>query len=315
MHVLEVDPTICLAIFDNNWIEKLTEYIKLELEGGQPVTNPSSIKVLHVNRAGGAAEILAVYRGDDLIWVQHAQNPKATSITGMYPARSFRTRRGMIMHAIWNAHRYDIIHLHTVDVLAPIFRLLGKKVVVHYHGGDIRNRGKSRRWRNYTGRGFANIIFYNNKDMGELIKTWRPIRKVYVPNMIDENLFRKEGHAHEKAGLIITYGAHDKKRIKKELEGIPERVFFYEREIHGYTRYEDMAKLLGRYKTYYDIRYLNQKFTDKKNAIEDMSLCALQMLACGGRVYHQGEYITEFPAANKKENVLSRIEELYRSIM
>ena len=85
------------------------------------------------------------------------------------------------MHSISKiAGNYDILHFHYFSVLPfgldlPLWKMLGKKIVFHYHGDDIRNKGEGKLSRKYAG-----AILVSTPDL----LAWSP-RAKWTPNPID----------------------------------------------------------------------------------------------------------------------------------
>lgn len=95
-------------------------------------------------------------------------------------------------HLLRVSNEYDVFHFHFhfqyysilpsgVDVL--IWKALGKKVIIHHHGLDIRYRGELRM---YTK--FADKIFVSTPDLLE----WSPTA-IWIPNPIDLEKFTYVG--------------------------------------------------------------------------------------------------------------------------
>jgi glycosyltransferase involved in cell wall biosynthesis len=75
---------------------------------------------------------------------------------------------------------YDILHFHYFSVLPfgldlPLWKMLGKKIVFHYHGDDIRNKGEGMLSRKYAG-----TALVSTPDL----LAWSP-RARWTPNPID----------------------------------------------------------------------------------------------------------------------------------
>jgi len=85
------------------------------------------------------------------------------------------------LHAISKiAGNYEILHFHYFSVLPfgldlPLWKMLGKKIVFHYHGDDIRNKGEGRLSRHYAG-----FVLVSTPDL----LAWSP-RASWTPNPID----------------------------------------------------------------------------------------------------------------------------------
>ena len=65
--------------------------------------------------------------------------------------------------------KFDIIHIHGAETLIPLFKLLGKKIVLHYHGSDINEKSRSKSYKRIFCRSMADLIIFNGKKMEENI--------------------------------------------------------------------------------------------------------------------------------------------------
>ena len=84
------------------------------------------------------------------------------------------------VHAIF----YDVIHFHSIDRWLFIYRLLfpRKKVIIHYHGSDIRNKWRKNK-KNWI---WANDIIISTPDLAD---DETPLGKInYIPNMVNHRL-------------------------------------------------------------------------------------------------------------------------------
>jgi len=101
---------------------------------------------------------------------------------------------------------YDILHFHYFSVLPfgvdlPIWKKLGKKVVYHYHGDDIRNRGES-----IFSRRYADAVLVSTPDL----LAWSS-RAVWSPNPIDLEKYSFVGVNDKFETLKIVHAPSDPK--------------------------------------------------------------------------------------------------------
>jgi len=101
---------------------------------------------------------------------------------------------------------YDILHFHYFSVLPfgvdlPIWKKLGKKVVYHYHGDDIRNRGES-----IFSRRYADAVLVSTPDL----LAWSS-RAVWSPNPIDLKEYSFVGADDKDETLRIVHAPSDPK--------------------------------------------------------------------------------------------------------
>lgn len=91
---------------------------------------------------------------------------------------------------------YDVLHFHWSSLVPfgfdiPLWKKLGKRVIMHHHGDDIRNRGED-----WLCSRFADHILVSTPDL----LAWSH-RAVWLPNPIDLNKYRFMG-TREHAGSI-----------------------------------------------------------------------------------------------------------------
>ena len=109
------------------------------------------------------------------------------------------------MHSICKiAGDYDILHFHYSSVLPfgldlPLWRMLGKKIVFHYHGDDIRNKGEGIMSRIFTG-----AVLVSTPDL----LAWSP-RARWIPNPIDLKKYEYLGVKDHEGSLRIVHAPSD----------------------------------------------------------------------------------------------------------
>ena len=95
---------------------------------------------------------------------------------------------------------YDILHFHYFSVLPfgldlPLWKMLGKKIVFHYHGDDIRNKGEGMLSRHYAG-----AVLVSTPDL----LAWSP-RARWMPNPIDLKKYPYIGVEDQERKLRILH--------------------------------------------------------------------------------------------------------------
>jgi len=144
------------------------------------------VKVLHIWNPAGVASILAKYQSKILNW-------KTWVITRKYYDRYNVTIYGEAIKcraftfkikALIKALSFNIIHIHAFDEFIPLLKRLypSKKIVLHYHGSDIRGKWKERErfWKK------ADSILVSTPDLLEDA----PQHVIYLPNPVDTELFK-----------------------------------------------------------------------------------------------------------------------------
>ena len=253
-------------------------------------------------------------------------------------------RANFVEYCISEAKSADIIHIHSVEELViKIRKALGnsKKIILHYHGTDIRglknknnqnlftiqntkNRAKSfaakvkNRLRliqmgyykplQTESQKLANQILVSTPDLLLLL----PHAK-YLPNPVDVEHFSKDNTNHNKVNnnaLTIKTTSGD---IQKTLLYCNENNINLKIDVLDRTKtpilYEEIPNYLKKYDVYVDIRIVNDKI------LESLSKTALESLACGLKVLnYKLKYIDELPEKHNPVNVVNQLENIYNQI-
>ncbi|MCJ7445379.1 MAG: glycosyltransferase family 4 protein [Methanotrichaceae archaeon] len=103
------------------------------------------------------------------------------------------------------AESYDIFHFHWSSAVPfgidlPIWKRLGKKIVLHHHGDDIRQRGEA-----FFYSKFANHIFVSTPDLLE----WSP-NAIWIPNPIDLQKLQYIGAKEHSGSLRVVHAPSDR---------------------------------------------------------------------------------------------------------
>ena len=239
----------------------------------------------------------------------------------------------------------DIIHIHSAEQLVIKIRKAygnSKKIVLHYHGTDIRglknkNNPNSSTIQNTTTRtksfaakvknrlklmqmGYyrslriesqklANEILVSTPDLLSLL----PYAK-YLPNPVDVDHFSKDDTTHNKVNknnaLIIKTEIGNSEKV---LEYCKKNNINLKIDVFDRTKspllYEEIPNFLKKYNIYVDIRIVNDKI------LENFSKTALESLACGLKVLnYKLEYIDKLPEMHNPINVVNQLENIYNKI-
>ena len=253
-------------------------------------------------------------------------------------------RANFVEYCISEAKSADIIHIHSVEELViKIRKALGnsKKIILHYHGTDIRglknknnqnlftiqntkNRAKSfaakvkNRLRliqmgyykplQTESQKLANQILVSTPDLLLLL----PHAK-YLPNPVDVEHFSKDNTNHNKVNnnaLTIKTTSGD---IQKTLLYCNENNINLKIDVLDRTKtpilYEEIPNYLKKYDVYVDIRIVNDKI------LENLSKTALESLACGLKVLnYKLEYVYRLPNIHNPINVTNELKNIYNKI-
>ncbi|HKZ61488.1 MAG TPA: hypothetical protein VJZ68_03600 [Nitrososphaera sp.] len=233
----------------------------------------------------------------------------------------------------------DIIHIHSrIDVLFRLREKFGgsKKIVLHYHGTDIRGLDKRKdratqrlslssmihtskrkiatkilsfyltraRQNQVHAQKLANAVIVSTPDLLQLVP-----KASYLPNPIDTDHFRPDPSPknQRKEALTMDTEVTDIKwalnYCRKNNIGLDIEVY---RRMVAPIMYADMPQFLKRYKVYVDIRHVD------KSILQNLSKTALEALACGLDVLdYQLKYHKGLPSEHDPVNVVSRLSSIY----
>ena len=202
----------------------------------------------------------------------------------------------------------DIVFVHGSEFAVPIFKILTrKKVILQYHGSDINLPSRSKNIFRILFRSMADAIIYNQKEHLDKIITIKNVRKEYHPNAVDTDHFSSL-NKNRKGSLALISDNLDR---KKTLEGLKEfsDLTIIDKQEKVFS-YEEMPNLLNQYETFVDY-----KVTDYGMFLKALSRSALEALACGCKVYHDGKYIEKLPIEHKPEIVIKKLYSLFYYVL
>jgi hypothetical protein len=305
------------------------------------------LKILHIHDQAGVACILAKYQrmNDIKSKVLSSNKIDKYGILKFYKDYvALVDRANFVEYCISEAKSADIIHIHSVEELViKIRKALGnsKKIILHYHGTDIRglknknnqnvltiqntkNRAKSfaakvkNRLRliqmgyykplQTESQKLADEILVSTSDLLLLL----PHAK-YLPNPVDVEHFSKDNTNHNKVNnnaLTIKTTSGD---IQKTLLYCNENNINLKIDVLDRTKtpilYEEIPNYLKKYDVYVDIRIVNDKI------LENLSKTALESLACGLKVLnYKLEYVYRLPDIHNPINVTNELKNIYNKI-
>ena len=302
------------------------------------------MKILHIHDQAGVACILAKYQ---------RYNGMESKVLSFYKFDKFGIfkfyknyvdvveQTNFVDYCISEAKDADIIHIHSMEELVIKMRKTfgnSKKIILHYHGTDIRGRKNSLiftlqhmksnaklfavRIRNRTrlikmgyykslrteSQKLANEILVSTPDLLSLLP-----KAKYLPNPVDVDHFSKDNVSYDnldRKALTIKTESGD---IEKTLQYCKENNIELKIEIFDRTKtplvYERVPNLLKKYKVYVDIRVVNDKI------LESLSKTALESLACGLKVLnYKLEYVDKLPEMHNPVNVIKQLQNIYNKI-
>ena len=306
------------------------------------------MNILHIHDQAGVACILAKYQR------YNGMKSKVLSYNTIdkYGILKFYKeyvelvdRSNFAEYCLSEAKSADIIHIHSAEqIVIKIRKAYGnsKKIVLHYHGTDIRglknkNNPNSSTIQNTTTRtksfaakiknrlrlvqmGYyrslriesqklANEILVSTPDLLSLLPNAK-----YLPNPVDIDHFSKDDIAHNKKNknnaLIIKTEIGNSEKVLEycKKNNIDLKIDVFDRT-KSPLLYEDIPNFLKKYNIYVDIRIVNDKI------LENLSKTALESLACGVNVLnYRLEYLDKLPEMHNPVNVINQLENIYNKI-
>ncbi len=287
--------------------------------------------ILHLWDQAGVAYILAKFqrkKGDDSKVIR-IRGPDKYGIDEFYRDNGlFVTTDEFVGKSIAEAKKADIIHIHSLpEMVFKIRKIYGKSkiIILHYHGTDIRglkDRAKGSK---------AHEFFWPKKVLRQLIRKRIQVRaqrladkvivstpdllhlvggSILLPNPVDTDHFSKKVKADkfmsERIILINSEATDGELAINfcKE-KGMEHNVELYDRTKNPIS-HKDFPNFLKNYDTYLDLRFVNSEL------LQNLSLTALQALACGLRVLNYNlNYIDDLPLEHYPMNVASALSSIY----
>lgn len=254
------------------------------------------MKILHLCNIAGVPSIIAKFmdrtHNTDSLVIDNALRRKGKDHHIPIYGIDFKGGKiGFTFFSIAKAFQFNIIHVHDFDKIVFPLKVLGFKVIIHYHGSRIRHRWNQRKkfWK------FADKILYSVKDVED---KEMPHRAIYIPNPVDTDFFFPRGmhtYYHRQA-LTFPRGLNDlafkyAKEHDLDLRIITEKI------PHG-----RMPFLLSAYPFFIDV----------KRDCFGLSKTALEALACNCKVIiEDGSIFNGLPREHKPENVVSKVFQVY----
>jgi glycosyltransferase involved in cell wall biosynthesis len=236
---------------------------------------------------------------------------------------------------IEKAKSADIIHIHSrIDILLKLRKKFGrsKKIILHYHGTDIRGLKKQKlphrsqisdlairsimmyrglrdkvlfkKRMHINAQRMADTVIVSTPDLLQLVA-----KGIYLSNPVDTDHFKPDSllKNEQKEALTIDTEVTDIQWALDycKMHNISLNIEVYNR-IKAPIIYKDMPDFLRRYKIYVDIRYVD------KTILQNLSKTALEALACGLKVLdYKLKYRQGLPREHDPINVISRLSTIY----
>jgi len=267
-----------------------------------------TMSILHIWDTGGVASVLSKYLRKNyrvkstVVSIDYNDPCNITTFYGgqHYPGGTTVTNIRFLMKGLM----YDIIHIHSAYHLVKHFKRLYpyKKVVMHFHGGDVRKTG----WNNLKDiRKNANLVFVSTPDLLD----GAPNNVLWLPNPIDIELFKPMPSLRNTGtALHFSFGADDLAAKYARKHGL--ELTIYDRKKHGWIPHWKFPEFLCQYEYCIDVK----RVTGGKIG-PALSKTGLEALACGLKVIRwDGEVIEELPEEHNPVNVVTKLWSLYQKL-
>ena len=202
--------------------------------------------------------------------------------------------------------KYHIIHVHSLDKIIPILRGLYpiKKIVLHYHGSDI--RGKSRCLRKRVYMWFSSTIFVSTNDLLQHVPN-----ACYLPNPIDMEFFSPnrslKNNRYGKAVYFLKYPDTEKElRVAKKIAEEKNLKLTVINICRGeYVPYHSLPDFLSNFEFFID-----------QVTIPSLSKTALEALSLGLKVIRWDKRVLdEFSPEHDPSNVVKKLVKMYYNLV
>ena len=291
------------------------------------------MNILHVWDQSGVACILAKYQtklGHNSKVIRRT-NYDLYSIYEFYKDLvEFVDEKNYLDFCLKQAKNADVVHIHSrTDALLFLRKKLGDntKIIMHFHGTDLRglkrkytindlfgnpkllfkdiNVSRIRQRNNLLAEKSADKVLYSTPDLRKFLKASDPIL-VHIP--IDTEHFTKttDTQTNEEFFIFNTQAISNMKWIIDYCKKNGINNLNVIDRIRQPIKYSEMPGFLRQYKTYVDVRYVNDKL------LPNLSTTALQSLACGLDVLNYNlERITQLPSDRVGSNATKIVQKIY----
>jgi glycosyltransferase involved in cell wall biosynthesis len=224
----------------------------------------------------------------------------------------------------------DVIHVHGfIDILFKLHKKFhkSKKIILHYHGTDIRGLNRQvlphrsrlsdtvirlkRLYRKKIGHSkaqkLADAVCVSTPDLLPLVRNG-----IHIPIPIDTYHFKPDNNSSVELKEAFTINS-EVTNIQWALDYCKKNGINLNIEVFDRTKnaimYKDIPDFIRGYKTYVDIRYVND------TVLENLSSTALQSLASGLKVLdYKLQFRQGLPPEHNAVNVVSQLSGIYKDL-
>ena len=292
------------------------------------------MRILHILDAAGVACIYSKYQrklGHEarVIW-----NKNVVDKYGIYDFYKDYlinlTYEEFTQTCLKEGENVDVIHVHGyIDILFELRKKFQrqKKIILHYHGTDMRGLKKQelphrsvisdtaiklkmlyrKKFGHARAQKLADAVCVSTPDLLPLVRNG-----IHIPIPIDTEHFSPKNNPDGELKEAFTINS-EVTNIQRALDLCQNNQIKLEIEVIDRTKdpivYANIPDFIRRYRTYVDIRYVNDI------VLENLSSTALQSLACGLSVLdYKLEFRRGLPKEHEALNVASQLSNIYSEL-
>ena len=292
------------------------------------------MRILHILDAAGVACIYSKYQqmqGHDAKVIWNKDVVDKYGIYDFYKDYLINVTYGKFTETcIEEGETADVIHVHGyIDILFALRKEFHrqKKIILHYHGTDIRGLKKQQLphrsllsdtmiklkmfYRNKIGnvraQKLADAVCVSTPDLLPLVSSG-----IHIPIPIDTEHFSPKNNSKGELKDAFTINS-EVTNIQRALDVCKSNQINLNIEVIDRTKnpilYADIPDFIRRYRTYVDIRYVNDI------VLENLSSTALQSLACGLSVLdYKLQFRRGLPSEHDEVNVATQLSKIYSDL-
>lgn len=292
------------------------------------------MRILHILDAAGVACIYSKYQqmqGHDAKVIWNKDVADKYGIYDFYKDYLINVTYGKFTETcIQEGETADVIHVHGyIDILLALRKKFHrqKKIILHYHGTDIRGLKKQelphrsllsdtmiklkmfyrKKIGHIRAQKLADAVCVSTPDLLPLVRSG-----IHIPIPIDTEHFSPKNNSKGKLKDAFTINS-EVTNIQRALDLCKKNQINLDIEVIDRTKnpilYADIPDFIIGYRTYVDIRYVNDI------VLENLSSTALQSLACGLSVLdYKLQFRRGLPSEHDAVNVASQLSKIYSDL-
>jgi hypothetical protein len=292
------------------------------------------MRILHILDAAGVACIYSKYQhmqGHEAKVIWNKDVADKYGIYDFYKDYLINVTYGKFSETcIQEGETADVIHVHGyIDILFALRKKFHrqKKIILHYHGTDIRGLKKQelphrsllsdtmiklkmfyrKKIGHIRAQKLADAVCVSTPDLLPLVRSG-----IHIPIPIDTEHFSPNNSSKGKLKDAFTINS-EVTNIQRALDLCKKNQINLDIEIIDRTKnpilYADIPDFIRGYRTYVDIRYVNDI------VLENLSSTALQSLACGLSVLdYKLQFRRGLPSEHNAINVASQLSKMYSDL-